>query len=129
MRQEGYVTAVLGNKAKIRVDRESACGGNCVSCKGCPAEATVVECEITQDIQVGDRVELTMSDVRFLGGVALGYGILTLLAVCGAVLGFMIEKSEGASFVGLVTGIVLGIIVLRIAFSTRRIEITARKID
>lgn len=128
MRQEGYVAAVSGDTVKIRVDRESACGGNCVSCKGCPAEAVMIECKTAEKLEVGDRVELTMSTGRFLGNAALGYGVLTALAISGAILGYTFRESEGASVLGALVGIILGIAIFRIAFAQDRNEIRIEKI-
>ncbi len=128
MRQEGYVVAASGDMVKIRVDRESACGGNCVSCKGCPAEAVIIECKTEEKLAVGDRVEMTMPTGRFLGNAALGYGFLTVLAICGAVLGYTFWKSEGASVLGALVGIILGIAIFKIVFAEDRNEIRIEKI-
>ena len=44
MEQTGYVTKVSDGRIKVRVIRESSCGGNCVSCKGCPSGIQLIEC-------------------------------------------------------------------------------------
>ena len=58
MEQTGYVTKVSDGRIKVRVIRESSCGGNCVSCKGCPSGIQLIECAAYDGAAVGDRVIL-----------------------------------------------------------------------
>ena len=55
MEQTGYVTKVSDDRIKVRVIRESSCGGNCVSCKGCPSGIQLIECAAYDGAAVGDR--------------------------------------------------------------------------
>ena len=58
MEQTGYVVEIKNGVAKIRIDRESACGGKCVSCKGCPSNAIIVEAKNELNLNKGDIVTL-----------------------------------------------------------------------
>lgn len=129
MVQTGYVVELTESGAKVRVDRESACGGNCVSCKGCPASAVIVECTVAEEVNVGDEVELTMPNGSFFKNAALGYGLLVALMILGAVIGYCAFKSEGASVIGAIIGIVLGLLALKMGFRNSKSEIVATKID
>ena len=77
MVQRGYVTEVGDKFVKVRIERQSACGGNCASCLGCPAEAKIIECPYRGKLVKGDRVELVMEDKRFFKNVFWGYGLPT----------------------------------------------------
>ncbi len=129
MVQTGYVVEVTETGAKVRVDRESACGGNCVSCKGCPTSAVIVECVTLEKVAVGEVVELTMKSSRFFKNAALGYGLLTVLMLLGATCGYTIFKSEGASVFGAAIGIVIGLLALKVCFKKNKSQIEARKIN
>lgn len=129
MEQIGYVTEALGDTIKVRVDRESSCGGNCVSCKGCPASAVIVECRTNDNIEKGDRVKIVLPDRKFFKNVFLGYGLPIILMVMGAVLGYIILHSEGASVLGTVLGLALGLIMQRLIFKGKSDELIATKCD
>ncbi len=129
MVQTGYVTELTESGAKVRVDRESACGGNCVSCKGCPTSAVIVECIAAEDVNVGDEVELIMRSGSFFKNAALGYGLLVVLMIMGAVIGYWAFKSEGASVLGTAVGIVLGLLGLKVGFKNSKSEIVATKTE
>lgn len=128
MEQTGYVVELTENGAKVRVDRESACGGNCVSCKGCPSSAVIVECSLAEKVEAGDMVKLTMQNSKFFKNAALGYGLLVILMILGAVVGYCTYKSEGASVLGAAIGIAIGLVTLKFAFRNRKGEIVATKI-
>ncbi len=128
MVQTGYVVEVTDNGVKVRVDRESACGGNCVSCKGCPTSAVIVECTTLQKVEVGDEVRLVMRSSSFFKKAALGYGALTVLMIIGAVAGYCVFKSEGASVLGMLVGIALGLFFLKIGYKKSESEIEVTKI-
>ena len=129
MEQIGYVTEVLGDTVNVRVDRESSCGGNCVSCKGCPASAVIVECKTGGDIEKGDRVKIVMPNRKFFKNVFLGYGLSIILMVAGAVLGYVMFHSEGASVLGTVLGLAIGLIIQRFIFKGRGDELIATKCE
>ena len=65
MENTGYIVDILKDRVKVRVDRESACGGHCVSCKGCPTEAVIAECRLIGSANIGDKVRLSMDNSKF----------------------------------------------------------------
>lgn len=125
MIQKGYVTEVGEEFVKVRIERESACGGNCASCLGCPAEAKIIECPYTGKLVKGDRVELVMKDGRFFKNIFWGYILPVILAVGGAAGGFTIFQKEGASVLGAAMGIGLGLLAARFVFKSKKTEIIA----
>lgn len=127
MEQTGYVTEINGDRVKVRVDRESACGGNCVSCKGCPASAVIVECRTDKDLEVGDTVTLIMPNGAFYKNAFLGYGIMTILTIFGAFAGFALFKSEGASVLGALVGIFTGLLLTKLVSAKASPEITIKR--
>ena len=128
MKQKGYVISVDGNIATVRVTRGSACGGNCVSCKGCPSEAVTVECRVEGDLSVGDCAELTMPDRSFFKNVYFGYIQTTILMIAGAVCGYAVFGFDGASVLGAAAGLAVGLLLAKLVFSPKKAaQITARR--
>ena len=113
MEQKGIVTAVEGGEAKIRVDRVSACGGNCVSCKGCPSEAVFVTVTDHLGLQPGETVRLRTETKGVLIGAFVGYVGLAVLILLGAIVGYLAGKQEGFAVLGAFSGLVAGLIILR----------------
>lgn len=128
MEQTGYVTEINNGKIKVRVDRESACGGNCVSCKGCPADAIIVECDAPCGVKVGDIVKLTMPTKHFYFRAMLGYGIPVVFIIVGAVLGYTATKNDGVSIIGAAVGLVLGLLVAKL-LTPKKNKIDAEILD
>lgn len=128
MKQKGYVTEITDGMARVKVSRDSACGGNCVSCKGCPSNSVIVDCRIDGNINVGDCVELTMPNGSFFKGVYFGYIQMTLLMLLGAIVGYRIFGFDGASLIGAAVGLAIGIFLAKFVFSAKRnkTDITAR---
>lgn len=126
MKQYGYVTEVYNDKVKVRVVRESSCGGNCVSCKGCPAEAVTTECVAVGDLSVGDRVCLTIPEKVFYRNTFLGYGLTTLLMILGAIVGYVAFASETASVLGTFVGLAAGLTLAKFVYREKT-EIKAEK--
>lgn len=122
MKQTGYVTEIVNGRMKVRVDRESACGGNCVSCKGCPTDAVIIECNEAVGISKGDTVELEMPDKQFFKGAMLGYGVPVILMIVGAVCGFIMAENDAASILGAVIGLAVGLLVAK-AFTRKGKEL------
>lgn len=94
MKQNGIVIAVKGNTADIRIQRESACGGNCASCASSCAKNAVVAAENKAGAVQGDRVELEMPSSRVLSTAALVYVMPLIMLIAGVFAGNMIFKSE-----------------------------------
>ena len=97
MEQTGYVTKVSDDRIKVRVIRESSCGGNCVSCKGCPSGIQLIECAAYDGAAVGDRVILYADSKSVIGGAAVGYAVPAALAILGSVGVFALYSTDIAS--------------------------------
>ncbi len=110
MEQTGFVTEINGDVAKVRVDRESACGGNCAGCHGCPQTAVLVSCPINPEnpVHIGEEVKVIMPTGRFFSGLFKSYGVLILSVLVGAVLGYSVRPSEGFSVLGALLGLMIG---------------------
>lgn len=91
MYKQGIVCDVNEKYATIYFLRDSACGGECASCKGCEAQEMTVQVLNTQGASIGDRVEVISDEKQmmkistlmylipfsaFLLGMALGYYII-----------------------------------------------------
>lgn len=55
---EGIVVKVYGDRATVRIKRESACSGECHSCGGCTDKSFIAEAENKAGASEGDRVKL-----------------------------------------------------------------------
>lgn len=127
MEQTGYVTEINGDRVKVRADRESACGGNCVSCKGCPTSAIIIECKTDLDLEIGDTVTLIMPNGVFYKNAFVGYGIMTILTISGAFAGFALFESEGASVLGALAGIFTGLFLTKLLSAKDSPEIIIKR--
>ncbi|MEE1013759.1 MAG: SoxR reducing system RseC family protein [Clostridia bacterium] len=129
MEQIGYVVEVLGTDVKVRVVRESACGGNCGACHGCPSGAVFVTCanDIDVPFMVGEEVVVEMPAKQFFGGTLGSYGIMTLCMLLGAILGYLLTKYEAVSVLGGFLGLVVGILLMRVFFQGRQAAIKVKR--
>lgn len=122
MEQTGYVTEAFGSIAKVRVDRESACGGNCVSCKGCPAEAIIVEVRNSLNLKKGDVVTLYEDSKKVIAYAAVGYGLLALLMIIGAVVGYVYTKRDYMALFSAAGFLAAGFLVIKLLFKNVKSE-------
>ncbi len=126
MEKCGVVVETDEKYAKVRVERESACGGNCASCGLCNARGTYVRIRNTEGFCKGDAVRLTADDTAFLKRCALGYLCLTLCMLTGGALGA--KGGNLTSFIGAAAALCAGILLLRRFFS-KEMNIKAEKIE
>lgn len=74
MNQIGKVEKNIGKMAEVRIQRPSACGENCSSCKGgCTPTERVVSAVNEAGAEAGERVELEMKSSYVLGAALLVY--------------------------------------------------------
>jgi len=109
MTQQATVTRLLsGNRAEIRVDRQSACGHDCSTCKGCGMEGKpiLVPADNPAGARPGDRVVVESDTKKFLGVAALTY--LAPLALLFLGYGLLSGYSEGIAVLGAVGGLAVG---------------------
>lgn len=82
MEQVGKIEKINGNKATILVKRISACGDNCASCSAaCKVNGIRIETEVTDDIQVGDYVEITTENDVMFKHILMIYGMPLVLMI------------------------------------------------
>lgn len=117
MEQIGYVVET-GDTIKVRVMRESACGGNCGACHGCPSEAVLITYPNEKDnpFEIGEQVVIEMSATHFLRGTFGSYGVMTVCMLTGAILGYVFSKQEIVSIAGGFAGLMIGAVFMRLLF-------------
>ncbi len=125
MEQIGYVTAAEQDLIRVRVARESACGGHCASCKGCPSDAVVItgKNDAQNPYTVGEQVLVVMPTKHFLKGTAGSYGTLTVLMLLGGILGYKLGNTELFSVLGAGIGLAVGTWLIKRMFANSQTEI------
>ncbi|MEG2584136.1 MAG: SoxR reducing system RseC family protein, partial [Oscillospiraceae bacterium] len=73
METTGIIVNINKDTFTVKVDRKSSCGGNCVSCKGCPSETLFLQLKGKYKYSIGDTVILEMPTKNFLFSSFLGY--------------------------------------------------------
>ncbi len=133
MKNNGVISEINGKKAKIKVLRESACGGNCASCSGCELKNHFVDADIEKEFsfspKVGDKVQITMDEKLFYTYAILGYGIFVLFLIVGAVLGWSFYKNENSAIIGGALGIIAGFFVVKLIFKNKKTGLKVSKIE
>lgn len=131
MEQIGYVVDKNAEIITVRVMRESACGGNCVSCKGCPSDAVLVTCadDSQNPYAIGEEVLVLMETSRFVLGTFGSFGLLTAWILAGGIVGYYFIQTEVSSVIGAVAGLFLGTCFMKILFKkhTTNLKIKRRK--
>lgn len=129
MENTGFVTEVLKDTVKVRVMRESACGGNCSGCHGCPSDAVIIECKKgeLEDFSVGDEVTVEMPKRSFFDGILISYGLMTFMMIFGAVAGYIVLKKEISSVLGGFLGLAVGVALMKAISGKHKIEITIKR--
>ena len=89
MTKNGLVLEKDKNVAKIKIERDSACGENCAACGLCPNRSLVVLVPVPDHIHIGDTVRLVSEGKGILGSSAACYIGFTALLFLGAALGYV----------------------------------------
>ena len=132
MEQIGYVAKIENGIAKVRVERESACGGNCAGCHGCPQNAVFIEYPVDAEnpFAIGEEVLVVMPTKSFFGGMMKSYGIMIVTIIFGAVLGFIVFSNEVFSVLGGFLGLFFGGVMVHLLGKNSSTHITVlRKKD
>ncbi len=133
MKNKGIISEINGEKAKIKVLRESACGGNCASCSGCELKNHYVEADIKKEFdfspKVGDEVQITMDDKLFYTYAIAGYGIFVLFLIVGAVLGWYLLRNENSAIIGGALGIAVAFFAVKLIFKNKKTGLKVSKIE
>jgi len=119
MRQCGVIMSTDGDRAKVVMQRQSACG----DCKGCRwgEDDASMEIEAINSInaKIGDRVEIDMEHQNVLAAAFIAYMIPLITLIAGVILGSVLldkiglvqYKEVGSSIIGLVlTGVCYAVI-------------------
>lgn len=122
MEQIGYVVESNDGIIKVRVDRESACGGNCVSCNGCSTKAMIVEIKDEYGLKRGDTVTLYEDSRKVIRYALIGYGLMAVLLVLGAVVGFMTTGRDVIALLFAAGFLAAGFLTVKLIF--RKVEST-----
>ncbi len=118
MKQTGYVTFASDTEIKVRIDRASACGGNCAGCHGCPSDAVIITAknDANPPYQVGEEVKSTQKNSRFFAGTFGSYGLLTACILIGIVVGYYIAGQDIYAVFGGLVGFGLGALLMKLLF-------------
>ncbi|MBE6915444.1 MAG: hypothetical protein E7471_02290 [Ruminococcaceae bacterium] len=112
MTQSAQVIALIDeNRAKVRVERMSACGHDCSTCEGCGLQSASIEAVANNPVgaKVGDTVLVESSSKEVLRLASLTY---LLPVVLFFVLFFVLRAlgvSESASAIGAILGFGCGL--------------------
>jgi sigma-E factor negative regulatory protein RseC len=88
MKQTGVVVGIEGDKAKIKMQRHTACG-DCGACQVSESQLKVVlEAENTVGAKTGDFVEVDMEAVDFLSAVVVVYLFPLISLIIGIFAGY-----------------------------------------
>lgn len=124
MENIGFITEIKNDRAKIKVKRDSACGSNCQSCGGCELKEHFIEADIKTDFlyspSPGDEVKIKLDNKTFYLYSATGYAIFVALLIIGGFLGYNFYKTETASFLGALCGLLIGFIIVKFIFRNKK---------
>jgi sigma-E factor negative regulatory protein RseC len=128
MKQTGVVIGIDGDKAKIRMQRHTACG-DCGACQVSKSQLNVIlEAENNLGAKTGDFVEVDMETMDFLSAVTLVYGFPLISLIVGIFAGYYGVLSLGfedkaAQGIGAVFGILAAALTyLAIRFNENKIK-------
>jgi sigma-E factor negative regulatory protein RseC len=107
MEQVGKIEKIDGNIATILVKRISMCGDNCKSCSAaCKVNGIKIEVEVSEDIDVGDYVEISTENEVMFKHIFMLYGtpfVLMLGAIF--VVMFLLKNSPNRDLFSALSGI------------------------
>ena len=129
MNNIGYVKEVSEKTITVAVPRQSACGGNCSGCKGCPSDTAIVTCDRDDEFSVGQQVMVEMGKGSFFGGIFLTYGVMTITLFSGAVIGYLLFRNELASVLGGILGVISGGGIVKATCKGKEIKIKIKKAE
>lgn len=87
MNKTATVLSCENGQATVVIVRDSACGGNCASCKLCPAQNMQLTIPTTLKLKPGEKVQLESRTSFVLFAAFLTYIFPLLLLLAGCVLG------------------------------------------
>lgn len=94
MREKGVVIGIDGKYIDVKIDRKSACGGNCAECGGCMQKGSGVRAKNPGNVKKGDIVELELNSGRVLHAAFLVYILPLIIFICGyCIAGFVVKNN------------------------------------
>lgn len=111
MLQDAIVVKIIDNAAaEVRVERGSACGSACVSCKGCAYKGAINVVAVNKvSAGVGDRVLLESKTSKILGAALLLYILPFFALFAGYALASALGLPENASALAGIGALIAGI--------------------
>ena len=107
MEQVGKIERINGNIATILVKRVSMCGDNCKSCSSaCKVNGIEINVEVSDDIKVGDYVEISTENEVMFKHILMLYGtpFVLMLGTIFAVM-FLLQNSPNKDIISAFAGI------------------------
>ena len=83
MNKYGFVKKVEGTKITINIQRDSACGENCVMCNACPGKNMLITLESDLNLSEGDKVKLETNTKYVLLSAFCVYILPIVLLIVG----------------------------------------------
>lgn len=127
MEKKGYVVKTSAEKVFIRINRESACGGNCSHCKGCGTNELIIEADNDLNLTQGEVVKVIMDNSSFLKNSFFGYGLLAISIIIGTVIGFAFFKNELIALLFLCLFLFVALLLLKVLFKNRSTDIKIQR--
>ncbi len=122
MENIGIVKKVEDNEAVVEIQRTSACGESCASCKGgCIPTKKYVEAVNLPEAKVGQRVKIELQTKKVLNAAMIMYLLPLLNTFIGVLLGIWVAGYMGNESSQETIGIVTGLIFLGLSFFGIRI--------
>ena len=88
----GIVKEIKGNRAVVTMERHDMCG-DCHACEMLSGKKScTLNCESKVDCEVGDRVEVALTNEYFLKATYLIYGIPLIGFIIGLIIGIGLSK-------------------------------------
>ena len=107
------VEIIAKNLCSVEIQRESACGGNCASCKGCPSagEKILALAYNAAGAKVNDIVVVESSSKDIYGIAALVYMVPVVLLLLGYILMSALSSASYAPGIGAALGFAAGVLI------------------
>jgi len=128
MENIGIVKKTEGNEAVVEIQRTSACGESCASCKGgCIPTKNYVEALNLPEAKKGQRVKIELQTKKVLNAAIIMYLMPLLSIFIGVLLGIWAGGNMGDGSNQEAVGIATGLAFLGLSFVGIRIWDRSRK--
>jgi len=95
MNEQGEVIEIIGDNVRVKIDRKSACGGNCADCGMCSKNANIIIAKNEANAQQGDTVMVRMSSGNVLTAAFLVYVLPLIMFFAGYAVASFFTKNVG----------------------------------